>query len=410
MFQRHLAEAVLAALSDSPVVFLNGARQTGKSTLTQRLSRGPHPARYVTLDDIGQLAAAKSDPQGFLAGLDGPVVIDEIQRAPELYLPIKAEVDRDRRPGRFLLTGSASAMVLPELSHALAGRMEILTLWPLSQGEISGVKEDFIDALFEAELELPAVKGSGRDALWGRIARGGYPEPQSRPQPERRRAWADSYVTTLIERDVRDLANIEGLTQLPRLLRLLAARTAALMNYSELSRSMGLPQTTLKRYLALLEATFLVHRLPPWSGNLGKRLVKSPKTFLNDTGLVASLLAADPARLAGDGSLAGPLLENFVMAELAKQAGWSKTRPRMHHFRTAAGEEVDIVLEDGQGRCVGVEVKAGAPGDAKGLKALQAAAGKKFLRGVILYPGRETVPFAKNIHARPIESLWAGET
>lgn len=409
MYPRHLTQALLEALSDSPVVFLNGARQTGKSTLTQQLAAGAHPARYMTLDDIGVLAAAKSDPQGFLAGIDGPVILDEVQRAPELFLPLKAEVDRDRRPGRFLLTGSASALVLPKLSQALTGRMQILTLWPLSQGEVAGVKEEFIDALFRPEAPVASFKPLAREDLWGRVERGGYPEPLGRPRPERRRAWTDSYLTTIMERDVRDLADIDGLTQMPRLLNLLAVRTASLMNYAELSRSMGLPQTTLKRYLGLLEATFLAHRLPPWSGNLGKRLVKAPKLFLNDTGLAANLLGIDAARLGEGTAASGPLLETFVMTELAKQSGWSRTRPRLHHFRTQSGSEVDLVLEDAQGRCVGVEVKASSSagaGDFKGLKALEKALGRRFLSGVLLYTGRETIPFARNMHALPLNALW----
>ena len=206
---------------------------------------------------------------------------------------------------------------------------------------------------------------------------------------------------------MRDLANIEGLTQLPRLLGLLAARGAGLLNFAELSRSMGLPQTTLKRYLALLEATFLAQRLPPWSGNLSKRLVKAPKLFMNDTGLAASLLSVDAPGLE-EGTPRGPLLETFVRAELVKQSAWSRTRPRLHHFRTEAGAEVDFVLEDAQGRCVGIEVKAGSAdaGDFKGLKTLEETVGKKFVRGIVLCTGREIVPFAKNMHALPISSLW----
>ncbi len=408
MYPRHLTSALIEALSDSPVVFLNGARQTGKSTLAMGLASGPHPARYITLDELSALAAAKSDPQGFVAGLNGPVVLDEIQRAPELFLPLKAAVDRDRRPGRFLLTGSAGALVLPRLAQALTGRMEILTLGPLSQGELLGRKEGFIDQAFDSEASPPAFSPFSREALWERVAQGGYPEPLGRRRLERRRAWTDAYVTTLLERDVRDLANIEGLAQLPRLLALLATRTATLANLSELSRAMALPQTTLKRYLALLEAVFLTRRLTPWSGNLGKRLVKAPKLLLNDTGLAAGLLAIDAARLATDGSLSGPLLETFVAAELSKQTAWSETRPRMHHFRIQTGEEVDIVLEDARGRCVGIEVKAGTagPGDFKGLKALQAALGKRFVRGLVLCAGPATVPFAGNMHAAPIQALW----
>ncbi len=409
MYSRHLMPALLDALSDSPVVFLNGARQTGKSTLVQELAAGRHPARYLTLDDAGALGAAKSDPQGFLRGFDGPVILDEAQRAPELFLALKAEVDRDRRPGRFLLTGSANVLFLPRLSEALAGRMEILTLWPLSQGELEGAKEGFIDALFQADAPLPRIDPSSREDLWRRVALGGYPEPLTRARPERRQAWAKSYVTAILERDVRELSNIEGLTQLPRLLNFLAARMASLMNFSEISRSMGMPQSTLKRYLALLEATFLARRLPPWSGNMGKRLVKAPKLFLNDTGLGADLLGIDAARLSEDGNLAGPFLECFVVAELAKQLGWSSVSPRMYHMRSESGREVDIVLEDARGRCVGIEVKSAATVDAgqfAGLKAFAQGLGKRFLRGVVLYTGREVVPFAKNLHALPLEALW----
>ena len=407
MYPRNLEPALLEALSDSPVVFLNGARQTGKSTLVRGISKG---ARYLTFDDGEVLAAAKGDPRGFLAGLDGPVILDEVQRVPELFLPLKAEVDRDRKPGRFLLTGSANAMVLPRLSDALTGRMEVLTLWPLSQGEIGRRREGLIDLLFDPEAKLPTVAPLSRDALWERVVRGGYPEPLARDQPERRRAWVNSYITTLIERDVRDLSDIDDRTQLPRLLGLLAARAASLLNYAELSRSLGIPQSTLKRYLALLEAVFLAHRVPPWSGILGKRLVKAPKVFLIDTGLAAGLLGADSERLSADGSLSGPILENFVMAELAKQSWWSRVKPRLYHMRTQTGFEVDFVLEDARGRCVGVEVKAGSvgPGDFKGLKLFAEALGKRFVRGIVLYGGRETVPFAKDLHALPIQGLWAG--
>ncbi|MBI5210134.1 MAG: ATP-binding protein [Elusimicrobia bacterium] len=410
MYPRNLEPALLEALLDSPVVFLNGARQTGKSTLAQGIAKGSRPARYLTFDDVEVMSAAKGDPRGFLSGLDGPVILDEVQRVPELFLPLKAEVDRNRKPGRFLLTGSANAMVLPRLSDALTGRMEVLTLWPLSQGEIDRHREGLIDLLFDPEAKLPVVGALSRDALWERVARGGYPEPMSRVQPERRRAWVNSYITTLIERDVRDLSDIEDRTQLPRLLSLLAARTASLLNYAELSRSLGIPQSTLKRYLALLEATFLVHRVPPWSGNLGKRLVKAPKVFLIDTGLATSLLGADAERLAGDGMLSGPLLENFVMAELAKQSWWSRIKPRMHHMRAQTGSEVDFVLEDARGRCVGIEVKAGSVGigELKGLKAFAEVLGKRFVRGIVLYAGRETIPFAKNLHALPINALWVG--
>lgn len=403
--RRGLSEAVLAALNDTPVVLLHGARQTGKTTLARHLAVN-HPAQYVTLDDAVVLAAAREDPTGFLAGIHGPVVLDEVQRAPGLFLAIKAEVDRQRQPGRFLLTGSANVFLLPSLSESLAGRMEILTLWPFSQGEIAGSNEVFVDALFADSLSL---KDAPAQDLAGRLLRGGYPPVVERADPDRRRAWFGSYITTILERDVRDIAHIEGLTALPRVLALIAARVAGLMNFSELARSLAIPQTTLKRYFALLEATFLVKLLPAWSSNPSKRLIKAPKLFLNDTGLAAHLLGLNEERLERDASMRGALMENFVLAEIAKQAGWSRRRPQLFHFRTAAGQEVDLVLENANGDIVGIEVKASAtvtPRDFNGLRALADAAGPRFRRGIVLHGGVSAVSFAANLHALPIGALW----
>jgi hypothetical protein len=319
---------------------------------------------------------------------------------------MKAEVDRHRRPGRFLLTGSANVLLLPRLSESLAGRMEILTLWPFSQAEIEGHTDNFIDAVFG---QKPPAGGSGVPDLIGRIVRGGYPAVLARPAAARRRAWLGSYLTTILQRDVRDLANVESLAALPRLLALLGARVGSLVNFADVSRDVALPQTTLKRYWQLLEATFLIQTLPPWSVNLGKRLVKSPKLYLLDTGLVAYLLGLDEARLAADRNLLGPLLENFAVMELRKQIGWSRTRPEIYHFRVHAGPEVDIVLEDAAGRIVGIEVQAAAtlsPDHFQGLRALAQAAGRRFRRGIVLYTGRQSVPFGSNLYALPVDSLW----
>ncbi|HEY3304698.1 MAG TPA: ATP-binding protein [Candidatus Binatia bacterium] len=409
MIQRHISAAILEALADTPVVLLHGARQTGKSTLVQQLASGAHPSRYFTLDEPAVLAAAQHDPSGFIAALKEPVVIDEVQRAPKLFTAIKAAVDRDRAPGRFLLTGSADVMLLPHLSESLAGRMEILTLWPLSQGEIEGSKEAFIDAVFSNELPKKIKSRQDWGDLLARVLRGGYPVIQGRLAAARRKAWFASYVTAILHRDVRDLSGIEGLMQLPRLLSLLAARSTALLNFSELSRSIAIPQTTLKRYIALFEMTFLVQTLPAWSSNLSKRLLKTPKFVLNDTGLMAHLLGLNQERLAMENTLAGPLLENFVVMELRKQAAWSQTKPQLFHFRTLTGQEVDFVLEDEAGKLVGIEVKASATVDSKDLRGLQALAeltGKRFRNGVILYTGHESVSFNPQFHAVPISALW----
>ncbi len=399
--------AMGAALGDTPVVLLHGARQVGKSTLArgaELLSGGAH--RYITLDDAAALSAATNDPGGFIDGLDGPVVIDEVQRAPELFRAIKAAVDRKRTAGRFLLTGSANVMLLPRVSESLAGRIEIITLWPLSQGEMEGRRESFIDAAFAKKM--PAFSAKGESDLMERVLRGGYPEPAARLEA-RRAAWFSSYVTTILLRDVREIANIEGLTNLPRMLSLVASRSAGLLNHADLSRSLETPLTTLRRYMTLLEATFLVAPLPAWSTNLGLRLTKSPKMHLVDTGLAAHLMGVTRDSLASNPNPYGPLVESFVVNELRKSAGWSEERVSFFHFRTLAGREVDVVMENAAGEVVGVEVKAGATvgaDDFKGLRALEEIARKKFRRGIVVYDGRETVGFGGGMVAVPVGAVW----
>jgi uncharacterized protein len=412
MYKRFLRPKLLAALADTPLVFLNGARQTGKSTLVRDLAEGERPARYLTFDDATVLSAARHDPAGFVAGLEGPVIIDEVQHVPDIFPALKLAVDRDRRPGRFLLTGSANILLLPRVSESLAGRMEILTLWPLSQGEIEGVEENLIDRLFSTQFALPRIplKDAGtRDDILDRVARGGYPEARGRKTEERRRDWFGAYITTILQRDVREMANIEGLTDLPRVLTLLATRASSLHNLADISRSIDIPQSTLRRYLTLLETTFLLSPLPAWSSNLGKRLVKAPKLALSDTGLLTYLLGADRERLEEDSSVLGRALENFVVMELRKQSSWSKTKPQLFHFRTQSGQEVDVVMEDAGGRLVGVEVKASATvasGDFKGLHALRERTGNRLTRGVVLYTGAEAVSFGSDLFALPLASLW----
>jgi len=410
MIQRNITQNLLDALSDTPVVLVNGARQTGKSTLAQSIIEKAHPARYITLDTASVLASVRNDAAGFLAGIDGAVVIDEVQKAPELFSAIKADVDRRHEPGRYLLTGSANVLLVPSLSESLAGRMEILSLWPFSQGELAGVKETFIDALFADSLPFKNVRGQeGPHAIRDRIVKGGYPEAVKRAKEDRRHAWFESYITTILQRDIRDLANIEGLTNLPRLLAIVAARSPSLLNFAELSRTLAMPQSTLKRYMTLLAATYLIQLLPAWSGNMTKRLVKTAKIIMVDTGLMAHLLGLNQKRLDA-GEMIGPLLENFVIMELKKQITWSATKPQMFHFRTQTGQEVDIVLEDRAGKLVGIEVKASATihaHDLKGLHALAEMSGKRFHRGIVLYTGAESVPFGESLTALPVQSLWS---
>lgn len=409
MIQRALAANIREAMTDTPVILINGARQTGKSTLAQSVAAGHGPAGYLTFDDHEAYKSATDDPKGFLAGLGRPVVLDEVQRVPELFVAIKAAVDRDRKPGSFLLTGSADILLLPRLSDSLAGRMEILTLWPFSQSEIEGAAVMLVDALFEGPPPVFTNPASNRAAVLRRIAKGGYPPLVTRAADARRNAWFASYLSTLVQRDVRELANIDGLTEMPRLLAALAARASTLLNFADIARDLKMPQTTLKRYLTLLETTFLVQTLPAWSTNLASRLVKAPKLLLNDSGLISHLIGMGMEDTANPSFPVGGLVENFVVMELRKLASWSRTQPKLYHFRLHTGPEVDIVLEDRAGNIVGVEVKAGAnvdSGDFRGLRTLAAAAGKRFRRGIVLYTGGQTVPFGANLHAVPIEALW----
>ena len=409
MTPRHAAAQLLEALDDTPVVYLQGARQAGKSTLAKALAER-RSASYLTLDTAAVLAAAADAPDGFVAGLPRPVVIDEAQRAPALAVAIKAAVDADRRPGQFLLTGSAGVMSLPRLAESLAGRMELHTLWPLSQGEIEGTREAFVDRLFEAEPPSAAKAPDPEADVVDRICAGGYPEARGRRAGRRRSAWFDAYVDAILQRDVRELANIERLLDMPRLLALLATRAGQLINHADLARTLGLPQTTLKRYLALLETTFLVWRLPAWFANVGKRLAKAPKLMLVDTGLLVHLLDADAARLRRDRTSLGHVLENFVAMELTKQLSWSRRRCRLFHFRTEAGAEVDLVIEDRDGRLVGVEVKGTAtlrPQHFAGLRALAELAGDRFVRGVVVHLGADVVPFGPALHGLPLGEIWA---
>ena len=412
MLRRNLIDRLLDGLADTPAVLVNGARQTGKSTLVQSAELAGQNRQYLTFDDLGMLAAAKRDPNGFIAGLNMPVTLDEVQHVPEIFPVIKAAIDRKRQPGQFLLTGSANVMLLPKLSESLAGRMEVLTLWPFSQGEIHGVHESFVDTLFSQNPVGWTGKTATvrRDELLETVLAGGYPLAVARQSATRRDAWFQSYVMTMLQRDIRDLANIADVTAVPRLLSVVAARAGGLLNFADLSRSVALPQTTLKRYFALLEGTFLVQLLRPWARNLGKRVIQTPKVYLNDTGLLAYLLGATVDRLKAEGNLAGGVLENFVLMELRKQSTWSTTQPELFYWRTASGQEVDVVLEDRAGRVVGVEVKAAATlssNDVRGLQALATAAGKHWVRGVVLYAGTEVIPFSANLHGVPISRLWS---
>lgn len=401
-----------AALADTPVVVLHGPRQCGKSTLA-RIAAARHGHACLTLDDDNILRAAREDPVGFCANLPPKVVIDEIQRAPELFTSLKAIVDRDRRPGRFILTGSANVLLLPRLADSLAGRMEVLRLAPLAQIEIARATAGagFIDRLFAADFSVSSKpKPRLGDELIERVTTGGFPPALARATPRRRRDWHLAYADSLVQRDIRDLANIRSLESVPRLLELAATQTSQLFNANALSAPLELTRPTVREYLALLEKLFLIELLPPWHHNRLNRLIKTPKLHLADPGLAASLLGYDIAALKADRSAFGPLLESFVFQELRRLATGTDNAYRFFHYRDKDQVEVDVIIErDGRDLC-GVEVKASSTVtsyDFAGLRRVQEACGPKFKCGVVFYDGETALPFGKNLFAVPYPALWS---
>lgn len=385
---------------------LAGPRQAGKTTLARSLAEKSR--HYLTLDDATTLAAAKADPAGLVRGLD-QAIIDEVQRAPDLLLAIKESVDRDPRPGRFLITGSANLMTLPRIADSLAGRMEIIRLLPLAQSEIlAQPAPHFLDSLFAGRAPKSGTPRLGGD-LVDLVLAGGYPEAVARKSWTRRQDWYDNYVEAVVERDVRDVASVDQLDRMPRLLRALAAHAGQLINHAGVGASLDLNHVTTQKYTGIFEQLFLVRTLPPWHNNALKRLTKKPKLHFLDSGLLAALTGLTPDRVAADRSRFGAILETFVFSEILKLTGWSDARFSLSHFRDKELDEVDIVLEDRDGRIVGLEVKASATvraEDFSGLRKLAAASGQRFAFGAVLYDHEQTIAFGDRLAAVPLSSLW----
>lgn len=406
MYQRHIDRRIREALKDTRVVLIAGPRQAGKTTLAKQIAGDGIP--FFTLDDPTIRAAAASDPFGFIRGLDR-AVIDEIQRVPDLLLAIKASVDDNTRPGRFLLTGSANLMALPLVADSLAGRMEVVRLLPLAQSEIHTRTGEFLDKAFAGEghtISDPIVGAQLVETVLG----GGYPEALTRKQWSRRQDWYLDYVDAIVQRDIKDVAQIEQLHQIPRLLRIMAEHSGQLTNYSQIGGALGMNHNTTQKYVGVLESVFLTETLPPWFTNKIKRVVKTPKLQFLDAGLLAALRDLTADHVAQDRTAFGAVLETFVFSELRKLASWSQTRANFYHFRDRAQNEVDIILEDRRGRVIGIEVKAAATvtqDDFKGLKKLQEALGTKFIGGIVLYDHTQTVPYSETLAAVPISALWA---
>jgi predicted AAA+ superfamily ATPase len=407
LIERGMASVVADAMESARAVALLGPRQAGKSTLAQVLAGGRVPADYLTLDDDPVRSAARADPQGFVAALGRRTVIDEVQRAPDLLLAVKSRLDRDRSPGQFLLTGSANLRRVPGVADALPGRLDYLTLWPLTQGEIAGRYEDVLQRAFDGDIPSIVDAPVGRHEYAEMLVAGGFPEARMR-SPAARMRFFTSYVGSIVDRDVADVARVQDPTAVGTLLRLVAARSGALARYETLARDAALDGKTVKSHLDVLERLFLVRIRRPWHVNLGKRQVKAPKLYVADPGLLAGMLGAGAGRVRDDDGLAGALFETFVATELERQASWSPQPLTFWHYREGE-REVDTIVEWPSGEIVGVEVKASATVRARdftGLAHLRDRVGARLRAGLVVYAGQRTLPFGNRLWALPLRGLW----
>lgn len=409
LYPRFATARVRAAMADTPVVLLNGPRQSGKTTLARM--QADDARAYRTLDDETTLAAATADPVGFVRDL-GLATIDEVQRAPALLRAIKKSVDDDRRPGRFLLTGSTNILSLPQAADSLAGRMAIIDLLPLAQAEIAKVQPDFLPSILSGTPAAAPAKVPLGNQLVRTVLTGGYPEMVRRHDPARRAEWARNYIRAIMQRDVRDIATVDKLDQMPRLLRVLAQHAGQLANYTAIGNSLDMDAKTVRRYVGVLQQLFLIHSLEPWSTNQLKRLIKTPKLHFIDSGLLASLLGVTPANAGDRRKIFGAILESFVVAEIARLASATGSEFQLSHYRDKDQNEVDLVIENAAGDIVGIEVKAAATvtdGDFIGLRKLAAACKPRFRCGLVLHDDDKVHPFGAAMYAAPLSSLWAGE-
>ena len=406
---RHAAARVAEALADTRIVAVEGPRQAGKSTLCTKLAH-ERGMRIVTLDDANTRRGALDDPQGFTAALGERAFIDELQRVPELVLTLKMAVDNEPRPGRFLVSGSASLLLAPRIGDSLAGRVERVPLRPFTQAEIAHkAVPRWLDEIWES-ARAPYVESQevGRASHAQRIATGGFPAAIARPE-RRRRAWFEDYLAALIARDVPDLVDVRRPDLLPALLAHLAAGSGSLISMRPIAQALAADEKTVRAYVRLLELLHLLVSVPAWTPGFAARAVRAPRLFIEDAGLMTHLLNANTTRIAQDDLLSGRAYESFVAMELARLLPHTETAPAMRHWRGAHGEEVDIVLEDRAGRVIAVEIKSGATvrqTDLRGLRRFQALAGERFVAGLVLCTTRQTIPLGHRMWATPIEALW----
>ena len=402
-----MTPVIREALADTPVVCVLGPRQCGKTTLVRQIA--PDHA-FISLDENNYYRTALSDPNGFIANLPDPVTLDEIQRVPDLFPAIKLAVDQNRKSGRFLLTGSANLLLLSGVTESLAGRMEITQLHPLTEAEKAGRTGGFVSALLKGDFH-PGI--GNRDSAAGptlaqRMVAGGYPVALTR-NPVRARQWHRQYLQSIIERDVRDVARVKDARELLRLLELLALRNGELFNASRAAGDLGLRRETVERYLGVLERLYLVRRLPAWRRNPAKRLVSSPKAYLVDSGVAATLADLKAEDWLHNRNRMGHLLEAWVVQQLVAQAAWTDPDVQLWHYRDKDQVEVDVVLTRGA-KTWGIEVKASTtltPKDGQGLARLAERCGTDFEQGILLYDGRDVLPMRdKRLLAVPLSELW----
>ena len=404
LYPRHIEGMLRESLADTPAVLVNGPRQCGKTTLVRQFEG---EMAYYSLDDPALLAAVRADPLGFVRRLDR-AIIDEIQRAPDLLLALKLVIDQDRRPGRFLLTGSANLMALPQIADSLAGRVDILTLLPLSNAELARRPDDFLShARAQSWPPHTAAPAQPADSVQ-QVLRGGYPEMLQRATSARRQAWARAYMTTLLERDIQDIAQIEQLSQIPQLLSIAAELSGQLVNLRQVGGQIGLNGKTVDKYLGILEKLFLVRRLPAWSRNELSRLIKAPKLHFLDAGLQSTLTRLTPELALNQRTRFGATLETWVYGELLKLLSITPEPMFLSHFRDKDQVEVDFVLESPLREVIGIEVKAAASvnsGDFKGLRRLRELVGPPFVSGIVLYDGALALSFGDGLWAVPLNRL-----
>lgn len=410
---RRIEPVIRSRMLDEPVVALQGPRAVGKTTLLRAVAQASS-STVLDLDDPATRAAVEADPVTFVSG-PGPVFIDEYQHVPMILDAIKAELNRDGSPGRFVISGSTRHDALPRAAQALTGRLHLMDILPLAQGEIDGTPDTLVARLFAAPASTVDARPSTttREQYIARVTDGGFPPALRRASPGARSRWFDDYLALCLERDVAELARIQQKAALPKLLARLSGQTAQMLNIASAGEASGLKARTAENYTKLLEALFLVQRLPAWGATLRARAVAMPKLHVIDAGLAAHLLRLTPEKLARRDATAmqefGHLLETFVVAEVVKQLSWMDDIAGLGHWRTHDGAEVDLIVERRDGTLVAIEVKAATrvtTKDLTGLRAIRDALGDAFVAGVVLNTGPQAYRADDRIQVLPIDRLW----